>query len=322
MGIRMRRIVENYEYQVGEEDQGKRLDLFLKEQLPEATRSYLEKLITEGYVFCNEKVITKNGRKLKGKEVIQLAIPEEEKMEIVAENIPLDIVYEDKYLLVVNKQANMVVHPALGNYSGTLVNALLYYCKENLSDMNGVIRPGIVHRLDKDTTGLIIVAKNNQVHSKLALMFQEKTIRKTYVAIVKGRFSEERKEGRLETLITRDPKDRKKMTVSQIQGKKAISNYRVLLDGDKHSLVEVKIETGRTHQIRVHMKYLNHPILGDIVYGQEDTKCKRQMLHAYRLEFIHPITEEAICLEGKLPEDFIEAGKRVFDGKDVGTVLI
>src|SRR3712207_1546638 len=221
-----------------------------------ATRNYLEKLITEGYVLCNEKVITKNGKKLKGKEIIQLCIPEEEEMNIEAENIPLDIVYEDEYLLVVNKPANMVVHPALGNYTGTLVNALLYYCKENLSDMNGVIRPGIVHRLDKDTTGLIIVAKNNQVHSKLALMFQEKTIRKTYVAIVKGRFSEERKEGYLETLIARDQKDRKKMTVSQVQGKKAISCYRVLINGEKHSLVEVNIETGRTHQIRVHMKYL------------------------------------------------------------------
>src|SRR3712207_4022350 len=322
MGIRMRRVIESYEYQVGEEAQGKRLDLFLKEQLPEATRNYLEKLITEGYVLCNEKVITKNGKKLKGKEIIQVWSPEEEEMNIEAENIPLGIVYEDEYLFVVNKPANMLVHPALGNYTGTLVNALLYYCKENLSDMNGVIRPGIVHRLDKDTTGLIIVAKNNQVHSKLSLMFQEKTIRKTYAAIVKGRFSEERKEGYLETLIARDQKDRKKMTVSQVQGKKAISCYRVLINGEKHSLVEVNIETGRTHQIRVHMKYLNHPILGDTIYGQEDTKYRRQMLHAYRLEFVHPITEEKICLEGKLPEDFIEAGKRVFNGRDIETVLV
>lgn len=318
----MRSILEKYQYQVQEEDQGKRLDLFLKEQLPEATRNYLEKLITEGYVQCDEKVITKNGKKLKGKERIQLLIPEEEEIKIEAENIPLDIVYEDEHLLVINKVANMVVHPALGNYTGTLVNALLHYCKESLSDVNGMIRPGIVHRLDKDTTGLIMVAKNNKIHSKLALMFQEKTIHKTYLAIVKGRFSEEKKEGRLETYITRDIKDRKKMTVSKENGKKAISNYRVLLEGEKHSFVEVKIETGRTHQIRVHMKYLNHPILGDSVYGQEDAICLRQMLHAYRLEFIHPVTQEKMCLEGKLPQDFIEAGKRVFHGKDIDTVLV
>ena len=219
----MRPIIESYQYQAQEKDQGKRLDLFLKEQLPEATRSYLEKLITEGYVKCNEKVITKNGKKLKGKEAIQVSIPEEEEMKMEAEKLPLDIVYEDEYLLVINKAANMVVHPALGNYTGTLVNALLYYCKESLSDVNGTLRPGIVHRLDKDTTGLIVVAKNNQIHHRLALMFQEKTIHKTYLAIVKGRFSEEKKEGDLVTLIARDMKDRKKMAVSQSHGKKAVS---------------------------------------------------------------------------------------------------
>lgn len=318
----MRAIIESYQYQAQETDQGKRLDLFLKEQLPEATRSYLEKLITEGYVKCNEKVITKNGKKLKGKEAIQVFIPEEEEMKLEAEKLPLDIVYEDEYLLVINKAANMVVHPALGNYTGTLVNALLYYCKESLSDVNGTLRPGIVHRLDKDTTGLIVVAKNNQIHHRLALMFQEKTIQKTYLAIVKGRFSEEKKEGDLVTLIARDRKDRKKMAVSQSHGKKAVSHYKVLWSGEKHSLVEVNIKTGRTHQIRVHMKYLNHPILGDAVYGQEDLQCSRQMLHAYRLEFVHPVTKEEMCFEGKLPEDFLEAGKRVFDGKDIYTVLV
>ncbi|CAL7887841.1 RluA family pseudouridine synthase [Fusobacterium necrophorum] len=318
----MRAIIESYRYQAQETDQGKRLDLFLKEQLPEATRSYLEKLIAEGYVKCDEKVITKNGKKLKGKEAIQVFIPEEEEMKMEAEKLPLDIVYEDEYLLVINKPANMVVHPALGNYTGTLVNALLYYCKETLSDVNGTLRPGIVHRLDKDTTGLIVVAKNNQIHHRLALMFQEKTIHKTYLAIVKGRFSEEKKEGDLVTLIARDRKDRKKMAVSQSHGKKAVSHYKVLWSGEKHSLVEVNIKTGRTHQIRVHMKYLNHPILGDAVYGQEDLQCSRQMLHAYRLEFVHPVTKEEMCFEGKLPEDFLEAGKRVFDGKDIYTVLV
>lgn len=312
----MRKILEIYEYETKEEDQGKRLDLFLKEQLPEATRSYLEKLISESYVELNAKIITKNGKKLKGGEQIQISIPEEEQMNIEAENIPLDIVYEDEFLLIVNKPVNMVVHPALGNYRGTLVNALLYYCKESLSDINGSIRPGIVHRLDKDTTGLIIVAKNNKVHSKLSAMFQEKSIVKTYYAIVKGRFAEEKKQGRIETQIARDSKDRKKMTVVWDRGKTAITNYKVLAEGKAHSLVEVKIETGRTHQIRVHMKYLNHPILGDSVYGQADSEITRQMLHAYCLEFLHPITGQKMEVKGKIPEDFIAAGKKVLDGEE------
>lgn len=306
----MRRIIEEYEYQAKIEDENKRLDLYLKEQLEEASRNYLEKLIEEGYVSLDGKVCTKKGKKLKGRERIQLFIPEEEEMDIQAENIPLSIIYEDEYLLVINKPHNMVVHPALGNYSGTLVNALLYYCKQ-LSDINGSIRPGIVHRLDKDTTGLLIVAKQNGVHHKLANLFQEKKIKKSYLAIVKGRFAEENKKGRLETKIARDEKDRKKMVVSYEKGKLAISNYEVLAEGAKHSLLRVDIETGRTHQIRVHMKYLNHVILGDSVYGQEDVLAKRQMLHAYRLEFPHPITGEILVLKADLPEDFIKVGKQV-----------
>lgn len=312
----MREIVETYEYEVTEEEQGKRLDLFLKKQLSEATRSYLEKLIYEGYVQVDGKVQRKNGKKLKRNERIQISIPEEEQMDIEAENIPLEIVYEDEYFLVVNKRADMVIHPALGNCTGTLVNALLYYCRENLSDINGSIRPGIVHRLDKDTTGLVIVAKNNQVHSKLSLMFQERKIQKTYYALVKGRFAEENKEGRIETQIARDMKDRKKMAVVWGKGKKAVSSYKVLAEGKSHSFVEIKIETGRTHQIRVHMKYLNHPILGDRVYGQADEEVKRQMLHAYSLEFTHPVTGVAMNLKGTIPEDFRATGKRVFDGRE------
>lgn len=316
----MREIVETYEYEVTEEEQGKRLDLFLKKQLSEATRSYLEKLIYEGYVQVNGKVQRKNGKKLKRNEKIQISIPEEEQMNIEAENIPLEIVYEDEHFLVVNKGADMVIHPALGNYTGTLVNALLYYCSENLSDINGTIRPGIVHRLDKDTTGLVIVAKNNQVHSKLSLMFQERKIQKTYYALVKGRFAEENKEGRIETQIARDMKDRKKMAVVWGKGKKAVSSYKVLAEGKSHSFVEIKIETGRTHQIRVHMKYLNHPILGDSIYGQADEEVKRQMLHAYSLEFTHPMTGVAMNLKGTVPEDFRATGKRVFDGRELISV--
>ena len=204
----------------------------------------------------------------------------------------------------------MVVHPAYGNYTGTLVNALLYYTK-NLSSVNGNIRPGIIHRLDKDTSGLILVAKNNYAHAKLASMFTDKTIHKTYLCIVKGNFSEENLSGRIENSIGRDTKDRKKMAVVKENGKIAISNYRVVEQVEGYSLVEVAIETGRTHQIRVHMKSINHVILGDSVYGTEDKNVKRQMLHAYKLEFLNPLDNKEYVFKGKLFNDFIEVAKKL-----------
>ena len=299
----MENIKENFEFEVSSEYEGMRLDKYLSEQIEEATRSYLEKLIDNNYVKINSKIINKNGRKLKLGEKIEVSIPEEE-------NISLDSVYENDDFIVINKSYGMVVHPAYGNYSGTLVNALLYYTN-NLSSINGNIRPGIIHRLDKDTSGLILVAKNNYAHAKLASMFTDKTIHKTYLCIVKGNFSEENLNGRIENLIGRDSKDRKKMAVVKENGKTAISNYKVIEQVDGYSLVEIAIETGRTHQIRVHMKSINHVILGDSVYGTEDKNVKRQMLHAYKLEFLNPLDNKEYVFKGKLFNDFIEVAKRL-----------
>lgn len=289
------------------EDIGKRLDAFLSENIEEVTRNYLQTLIEDGQVTVQGKKKVKAGQKLKGNEIIKVVIPEPEELNVEAENIPIDIVYEDKYLLVINKSADMVVHPAPGNYSGTLVNAILYHIKD-LSSINGVIRPGIVHRLDKDTSGLIVIAKNDEAHVKLVDSFKNKTIKKTYIAIVKGIIGKET--GRLETLIGRNPNDRKKMAVVEKNGKLAISNYTVLSKGLKHTLVKVDIETGRTHQIRVHLKHLGYPIEGDKVYGKGNDLADRQMLHAYKLTFIHPITGELINLKGKIPKDFLDIMKK------------
>ena len=304
----MENIKEIITVQANETDKGKRIDKFISEVIDEATRSYIQKIIDSGLVEIQNKKVTKNGNKLKGNEVITIKLPEPENLDLVPEDIPLDIVYEDKDIVVINKGPDMVVHPAYGNYSGTLVNALLHHIKD-LSTINGVIRPGIVHRLDKNTSGIIVVAKNNPSHLALAEMFKEKTLEKTYVCIVKGILKE--KEGRIETLIGRDSRDRKKMAVVRENGRIAISNYKVLDESKNHSLVEVKIETGRTHQIRVHMKSLNHPILGDATYGSPSDKAKRQMLHAYSLKFNHPIDNHEMKIMAPLPEDFKAAANSV-----------
>ena len=281
---------------------GKRLDIFLQSMLEEMSRAGVQKLIEDGLVKVNGKDIKKAGTKLKGNEIVEVKIPEEEVPELKPENIPIDIVYEDEYIAVINKTSNMTVHPAQNIYTGTLVNALLYHFK-SLSNINeDSIRPGIVHRLDKDTSGLIIIAKTNEAHEKLVEMFQSKNMKKTYIAICKGNFSQ--KSGRIENLIGRDPYERKRMAVVETNGKPAITNYEVIDEVQDFSLMKVNIETGRTHQIRVHMKFLNHPILGDSTYGSPSKLAERQMLHAYMLEFIHPVTKESIKVKGKLPGDF------------------
>lgn len=290
------------------EDKGKRLDSFVSECIEELTRSYLSTLIDNGNVILQGKTKIKAGLKLKGDEVIVVTIPDDVELDVEAENIPIDIVYEDKDLIVINKSSNMVVHPAPGNYNGTLVNAILYHVKD-LSSINGVIRPGIVHRLDKDTSGLIVVAKSDESHVKLVDMFKDKTIKKSYVAIVKGVIGKET--GRIESLIGRNPFDRKKMAVVEKNGKIAITNYKVLDRSAKHTLVLVEIETGRTHQIRVHMKHIGHPIEGDIVYGRGNDIALRQMLHAYKLEFNHPISGQELKFIGKLPDDFVDMLKKL-----------
>lgn len=304
----MEKYKEVIEIKVEEKDKGKRLDAFLNEFFEDATRSYIQKLIDNENVAIDNKSKTKSGNKLKGKEIIIVKIPEDEVLEVLPENIPIDIVYEDKDMVIINKDPGVIVHPAQGYYTGTLVNAVLYHIKD-LSTINGVIRPGIVHRLDKDTSGLIVIAKNDIAHVKLTDMFKDKTIEKRYVCICKGNFKNIG--GRIETLIGRDSKDRKKMAVVTENGKIAITNYEVIDSVQGFSLVDVGIETGRTHQIRVHMKSLNHPILGDEVYGSSSDLIKRQMLHSYYLKFNHPITGKEMVVLGELKEDFKDVAKRL-----------
>ena len=287
-----------------EEDKGTRLDQYLVKQL-DLTRTRVQNLIKENNIKVNNEK-TKVAYKIEPNDSVRVYIPEVVEKDIEAEDIKLDIVYQDGDIAIINKYSGMVVHPAHGHYSGTLVNAILFQIKD-LSGINGEMRPGIVHRLDKDTSGLIIVAKNDKAHTKLTEMFKNKEIKKTYLAIVKGKVSKET--GRIETNIGRDEKDRKKMSVSRDEkkGKLAITTYKVIDSNERYSLLDVNIETGRTHQIRVHMKHIGYPILGDIVYGRPDNKIMRQMLHAYKLEFKHPITSEEMVLEAQLPKDFVEA---------------
>ena len=308
----MENIKETITVQANENDKGKRIDSFLNEVIEDATRSYIQKIIDGGYVEITGKKTTKSGNKLKGTETIVVNLPEDETLDLIPEDIPLEIIYEDSDIVIINKAPNMVVHPAHGNYNGTLVNALLYHIKD-LSTINGVIRPGIVHRLDKDTSGVIVVAKHDEAHTTLSDMFKEKTLEKTYVCIAKGIFKD--KSGRIETLIGRDPRDRKKMAVVTENGKIAISNYEILDESKNYSLVKVRIETGRTHQIRIHMKSLNHPILGDSTYGNSTDGIGRQMLHAYRLKFTHPISKKEMVVTAPIPEDFKRAAK--FAGLDI-----
>ena len=291
---------------VSDEETGERIDSFLSGKT-EFTRTRIQQLIKDRNITVNGKP-TKSSYKIEENDEIIIEVPEVETTEIKPENIKIDIVYEDSDIAVINKQAGLVVHPAHGHYSGTLVNAILYHIKD-LSGINGEIRPGIVHRLDKDTSGLIVIAKNDKVHTALTEMFQEKKIRKTYLAILKGKLN--KSEGKIVTQIGRDKNDRKKMTVidDATKGKNAITNYRVISQNNLFTLVKINIETGRTHQIRVHMRHLGYPILGDSVYGRKDNE-KRQMLHAYKLEFIHPVTGRQMEFIGEIPEDFQKALKK------------
>lgn len=284
----------------------KRVDIFLQNKIPDKSRAFIQKIIEDENVSIEGIPIKKSGTKLKLNQNVKVIIPEEISKEIKKENIPLSIVYEDKDIAIINKPPFMTVHPAQDIFSGTLVNALLYHF-DSLSTVNSDekgydIRPGIVHRLDKNTSGLIIIAKTNTAHENLVKMFQEKSMSKTYIAICKGNFKN--KSGRIENLIGRDPFERKRMAVVEKNGKPAISNFEVLHEVQDFSLVKVNIETGRTHQIRVHMKSLNHPIVGDEVYGSTTKNIDRQMLHAYHLVFPHPITNKIIDITGELPDDF------------------
>ena len=279
-----------------------RIDKYLNELLPDQSRSYIQKLLKDGHILVNNSIIKPN-YKVKADDRIQIDIPEPIEANIEAENIPLDIIYEDNDVLIVNKPKEMVVHPAPGNYSGTLVNALMYHCKDSLSNINGVLRPGIVHRIDKNTTGCLIVCKNDQSHNFVADQLSEHSINRIYVGIVYGVLKDD--EGTIDVPIGRNKRDRKLMSVNE-DGKRAITHYKVLKRFRDYTLVQFKLETGRTHQIRVHMAYINHPLLGDDQYGRQ--KCKfnltGQCLHAKTIGLIHPSTKEYIEFEVDEPEYF------------------
>lgn len=287
-----------------------RLDKYLVSQLEDFTRSAVSKLIEGGQVKVNEKTASKN-YKCKANDIVSVEIPDPVELDVMAENIPLDIVYEDSDLLVVNKPKGMVVHPAAGNYNGTLVNALLYHCKDSLSGINGVIRPGIVHRIDKDTSGLLIVAKNDTAHLDLAQQIKEHSFYRAYQAVAYGNFKEDK--GTVNQPIGRHPKDRKKMVVTLKNSKNAVTHYEVIKRYEKFTHLRCVLETGRTHQIRVHMAYIGHPLAGDQVYGPKKviTQLNGQCLHAGELGFVHPRTKEYMEFNAPLPEYFTNFLKKL-----------
>ena len=292
-------------YIVDENDKKKRLDRFLQEKDLNITRSYIKTLIEEGYVKVNESTV-KSGYSLKKDDVVDITLKEDEICDINAEDIPVDILYEDDDIIIVNKPKGMVVHPANGNYTGTLVNALMYSHKDKLSSINGSIRPGIVHRIDKDTSGILVIAKNDETHKKLSSIFKIHDIKREYIALVKGIVKEDNLDINLP--IGRSAKDRKKMAVTNKNSREAITHIKVLerFYSSNVTLVKATLETGRTHQIRVHMSYMHHPIVGDEVYGKKDPKFKvtGQMLHAKLLGFKHPTTKEYVEFDSELPEYF------------------
>ncbi len=286
---------------INEKDVGKRIDSLIPNIESEISRSMVQKLIAENNIKVNNEK-TKSSYKLKLNDEIEINIPEAKEIDLKAQDIPLDIIYEDKDIIVINKPKGMVVHPANGNPDGTLVNAVMSICKDSLSGIGGEIRPGIVHRLDKDTTGAIIVAKNDKAHIKLSEQLKNHEVKKTYLALVRGIIKEN--EATINMPIARSKKDRKKMDVDK-NGKEAITHFKVLgRYKNKYTLLKINLETGRTHQIRVHLSYIGYPIIGDEVYsnGKNEWDVKGQCLHAWKLEFMHPITGKKISLEAEIPE--------------------
>lgn len=294
----------SYQVIISDRQEGRRLDQLLSDSLSELSRSFLQKLIKDGLVTVDGQVCTSKKLLLKSGQTVDVTVPEPEHLEAEAEDLPLDIRYEDEDVLVVNKPRGMVVHPAAGNYSGTLVNAVLHHCGGSLSSINGVIRPGIVHRIDKDTSGLLMIAKNDTAHRFLAEQLAEHTITRAYRAIVYNNFKEE--EGTIDAPIGRDPKNRLRQAVIRTNSKNAVTHYRVLERFGTFTYIEARLETGRTHQIRVHMAHMGHPLLGDELYGPSKNPfgIKGQMLHAGLLGFEHPGTRTYMEFESSLPEDF------------------
>ncbi|MDO5336928.1 MAG: RluA family pseudouridine synthase [Eubacteriales bacterium] len=296
--------MENLIFQVEPEDKGIRIDKYLALKNAELSRSYLQKLLKEGKVKAQGESVKPN-YKVQSGDVLSLEIPDAQEVDILPENIPLDILYEDEDLLVVNKPKDMVVHPASGHYSGTLVNAVLYHCRGNLSSINGVLRPGIVHRIDKDTTGALVVCKSDVIHRAMAEQLKEHSITRRYRALVQGNLKED--QGTVKAPIGRHPTDRKRMAVNDKNGKEAITHYRVLERFGCCTYIECQLETGRTHQIRVHMASIGHPLLGDTVYGSQKNpyQLQGQALHAMTLGFIHPRTGKYMEFTAPIPQYFV-----------------
>lgn len=282
-----------------------RLDSGVAKIFSDLTRSYAKKLIEDGAVLVNGKT-EKASYKLCEGDKLTVNMPKTQNLQVKPEKIPLDIVYEDDYLMVVNKPAGMVVHPAAGNYAGTLVNALLHHCGGSLSAINGVLRPGIVHRLDKDTTGLLIVAKGDRAHLSLSSQLKSRALKRSYLALVHNNITKD--SGTINKMIARSPNDRKKMAVVNTGGREAVTHFCVVERFGRYTLVRCSLETGRTHQIRVHMRHMGHPVVGDKVYGvkNEEFNLKGQLLHAETIGFIHPETKEHMEFSAPLPESFVK----------------
>ncbi len=306
---------------VNRKDSGERLDIFLSKKISHLTRSNIKKIIETKYVKIDKKIINFPSKKIKTNDLVMIKLPIQETKKLSPNRIKLEVHFEDKDILIVNKPKGMVVHPGAGNYKNTLANALIYEYKTKLSNINGELRPGIVHRIDKETSGLLVIAKNNLAHSRLGKQFSDHSIKRKYLCLVWGVIRP--LQGRIETLISRNKKNRQLMTVSDVKGKKAITNYKTIQsfnikDIPKISLIECELETGRTHQIRVHMKYKGTPLLGDNQYGKKNIKFKKinkvffeifsnlngQALHAKSLGLIHPASNKFLNFESELPEDF------------------
>lgn len=292
--------MEEYSIKVAKEDQGKRIDKYLAEKFEDLSRSFIQKLIKEAKIKVNDNQVDKSYNISTG-DFVEIQI-EAKESEIKAVEMELDIVYEDQDIIVINKNADRVVHPAPGHYNDTVVNALLAHV-DNLSAINGVKRPGIVHRLDKDTSGLLIVAKNDKSHKELAQQFKNRSVEKYYYALIEGNLAYEK--GKIDAPIGRDPNNRKKMAVRKRHSKNAVSRFKIIEEFKDYTLVEVKIETGRTHQIRVHFSYLGHPVVGDKKYGSHNKLgAERQLLHAKRLIITHPATGKKMKFDAELKSDF------------------
>lgn len=294
------------EFSIDCNTEGQRIDRYLSDKLEDRSRSYIQKIMKEGYVKVNQKPVKSNYRLSFG-DSVEVTLPEAKEPDIVPENIPLDILYEDQDIIMINKPKQMVVHPAPGHYSGTLVNALMYHCGDELSGINGCMRPGIVHRIDMDTTGSLVVCKNDKAHQSLSEQLKVHSIRRIYVAIVHGNIKED--SGTVNAPIGRHPTDRKKMSTHCKNGRDAVTHYKVLERFGDYTYIQCELETGRTHQIRVHMASIGHPLVGDEVYGPKKCPFKGlqgQTLHARTLGIIHPTTGKYLEVNAPLPEYFIE----------------